>query len=114
MAQAQEQFPEAARILRTVPDKNAFYFYRHRHAYSYLGASARSLSELLEQVKTVNVASLEFHSKKGDFANWVQTTIGDATLSREISSFKTKQGEELRNSLIKSIEARLKELQSFN
>jgi hypothetical protein len=123
MSQQQEQqqqeeggkeFSEAARILRTVPDKHAFYFYRHKHAYSYIGTSARSLSEFLEQVKTVSVASLQFHAKRGDFENWVQWTIGDATLSKRISSLRTREGEELRNSLVETVGARLEELQRFH
>jgi Family of unknown function (DUF5752) len=115
MSRQQEgEFSEAARILRTVPDKHAFYFYRHKHAYSYIGTNARSLTEFLEQVKTVNIASLQFHNKRGDFRNWVQTTIGDATLSKQISSLRTTEGEELRNSLVKAVGARLEELQKFH
>jgi Family of unknown function (DUF5752) len=108
---------EVARILRTVPDKNAFYFYSsasYLGQNSYQGIRARSLTEFLEQVKTVNIASIEFHAKRGDFENWFLTTLGDATLSKEISLLKTREGEELRNSLVKTVGARLQTLEKFN
>ncbi len=104
-------FPIIAKILRTVPDPNAFYFYKQLGYY--LDVKARSLGEFLETLYTIDLASIEFHSGRGDFENWISTTIGDATLTRQIYSCRAKKGEELRNSLISFVSSRLNRLQRF-
>lgn len=104
-------FPILARILRTVPDENAFYFYKE--IGYYLDIRARSLGEFLSELKTIDVASIEFHEERGDFEKWFLTTLGDATLAKEASSCKAKKGEELRNSLSAFVRARLTRLQKF-
>jgi hypothetical protein len=104
-------FPIVARILRTVPDENAFYFYK-RIGY-YLDIRARSLFEFQQKLRYINIVSVEFHAERGDFENWFLTTLGDATLTRQAYSCKTKRGEELRKSLLSFVEARLTRLQKF-
>jgi hypothetical protein len=113
MSRQEKESPESVHILRTVDDKNAFYFYQRKLAYSYIGVNAKSLGEFLEQLKTVDISSIEFHAKRRHFEDWLQWTIGDATLSKKFSSLRTREGEELRNSLVKTVEARLEELQRF-
>ena len=108
----QVAFPLIARILRTVPDENAFYFYKE--IGYYLDAKARSLGEFLSELKTIDVASIEFHEQREDFEKWFLTTLGDATLSKEAHSCKAKKGEELRNSLCAFVSARLARLQKFH
>lgn len=104
-------FPIIARILRTVPDENAFYFYK-KIGY-YLDVRARNLGEFLEKLSTIDIVSIQFHAERGDFENWFLTTLGDATLARQAYSCRTKQGENLRNSLISFAGARLARLQKF-
>ncbi|MDH2900047.1 MAG: hypothetical protein PXY39_03670 [archaeon] len=108
----QVAFPLIARILRTVPDENAFYFYKE--IGYYLDAKARSLGEFLSELKTIDIASIEFHEQRGDFENWFLTTLGDATLTKEAHLCKAKKGEELRNSLSAFVSARLTRLQKFH
>jgi len=50
---------EAIRILRTVKDEEAFYFYEAIGKPT--GESARSLSDFLEKIKSVKLESLLFH-----------------------------------------------------
>jgi hypothetical protein len=107
----QVTFPLVARILRTVPDENAFYFYKD--IGYYLDVRARNLAEFLSVLKIVDISSIEFHEARGDFENWFLTTLGDATLAREALSCKSKKGEELRNSLCNFVNSRLARLQKF-
>jgi hypothetical protein len=107
----QVSFPQIARILRTVPDENAFYFYKELGYY--LDVRARSLGEFLSTIKTVDKASIEFHEARGDFENWFLTMLGDATLAKEAFACRAKKGEELRNFLCNSVSARLSRLQKF-
>jgi hypothetical protein len=104
-------FPIIARILRTVPDENAFYFYKQ--AGYYLDVRARSLGEFLEKLNSVDLISLQFHIERGDFENWLLTTLGDATLARQVYSCRTKQDGALRSSLISFVGTRLARLQKF-
>jgi hypothetical protein len=105
-------FPMIARILRTVPEETAFYFYK-KIGY-YMDVRARSLGEFLSELKTIDIASVEFHEGRGDFENWFLTTLGDATLAKEANLCKAKTGEELRNSLCTFVGARLTRLQKFH
>jgi hypothetical protein len=108
-------FPGIAKILRTVPDANAFYFYKMLHYY--LDVRARNLDEFLEQLKTIDATSLAFHVHRGDFANWFLTTLGAATLARSISTLARDStnlaSETLREKLASTVQMRLARLRRF-
>jgi hypothetical protein len=105
-------FPSVARILRTVPEENAFYFYKMNDYY--LDTRAVSLDEFLDRVRTVDAASLEFHLARDDFKNWF-TFLGDSALASEVSELKGSglRGEELRARISKLVESRLTGLRSY-
>ena len=55
----------SVKILRTVDDQEAFYFYE---AFGKpTGKAARNLSDFLDIVKSVKTESLMFHLQRGDF-----------------------------------------------
>ena len=72
------------------------------------GASARSLKEFYETIKTIDAASLEFHLYREDFTNWVQAVIKDEVLATELENVRQSElrGESLRKRLAAAIEKR--------
>ena len=70
------------------------------------GASARSLKEFYETIKTIDAASLEFHLYREDFTNWVQAVVKDEVLATELENVRQSElkGESLRKRLMSVIE----------
>lgn len=106
---------ESGRILRNVPDENAFYFYKMLHYY--LDVKARNLAEFFEQLRTIDADSIAFHVSRGDFGNWFRTTLGDAGLAGSVSTLGENgvrdSGEELRTKVANMVQTRLTNLKGF-
>jgi hypothetical protein len=100
----------AVRILQPVPPDRAFYFYSE--IGKSLGAVASSLKEFGTLLKTVEGQSLEFHTNRGDFENWV-FMLGDGELARGLARLKegNMKGEKLRAELVRVVQTRIKQLQ---
>jgi Family of unknown function (DUF5752) len=100
----------ASNILRSVPPRNAFYFYRAIGAPT--GAAARNLPDFLGILNTIDLTSLQFHLGRGDFENWLKM-LGDDTLAKQIATLKERKlrGEDLRVQLVDTVQARLDSLQ---
>jgi len=75
----------ASAILREVPPEKAFHFYRAID--NPLHVSARSLTEFLERISTVEPASLAFHSNRKDFENWT-SMLGDDDLAKKLAGVR--------------------------
>jgi len=102
----------ALRILRRVPDSNGFFFFTGFGQYT--GEYAVSLADFCQKLRTVDLKSVEFHSKRGDFDNWIRTTIGDPYLANEVKKVERNfNGEQLRAKLIQIVEARVNELRKI-
>ncbi|MEM3766299.1 MAG: DUF5752 family protein, partial [Candidatus Bathyarchaeia archaeon] len=72
------------------------------------------LADFCQKLKTVDLKSVEFHSKRGDFENWIRTTIGDAYLANEVKKVERNfNREQLRAMLIRVVEARVNELRKI-
>jgi len=99
---------EGVRILRTVKDEEAFYFYEDIGKPT--GESARSLSDFLEKTKSVKLESLLFHIKRKDFQNWIKKTLGDSQLATRIGRIAHTYDEDLRTKIHTAVENRIKEL----
>jgi hypothetical protein len=99
---------EAVRILRTVRDEEAFYFYEELGKPT--GESAKSLSDFLEKVKSVKLESLVFHLQRKDFQNWISKTLDDSKLAKRMSRIVPSHDDNLRIKIQASIENRIKEL----
>jgi predicted transcriptional regulator len=72
------------------------------------GASAWSLKEFYEAIRTIDAGSLEFHLYREDFTNWVQDVVGDEVLATELENVRQSElrGESLRKRLAAAIEKR--------
>jgi hypothetical protein len=102
----------ALKILRRVPDSNGFFFFTGFGQYT--GVYAVSLADFCQKLRTVDLKSVEFHSKRGDFDNWIRTTIGDPYLANEVKKVEINfNGEQLRAALIQTVEARVNELRKI-
>lgn len=99
---------DAARILRTVSDGEAFYFYEDFGKPT--GEKAKSLHEFLEKVRHVKLESLLFHLQRKDFQKWIETVFGDSKLAKKIGRIRPSRKEDLRMKIQSTIENRLKEL----
>src|SRR4030042_6518987 len=83
------------KILSPVSYENGFHFFVD--VGKYTGETAVSLFSFLEELRTIDLASVRFHFQRRDFQNWVETTLGDKELALRID--KTSSGltdEELR------------------
>ena len=99
---------DADKILRTVRDQEAFHFYE---AFGKpTGEIARSLPDFLDKVKSVKSESLTFHLQRNDFQNWMEKTLGDYSLAGKLSRISSSNNDELRMSICKTVENRVREL----
>jgi hypothetical protein len=99
---------EAVKILRTLRDEEAFYFYEE--IGKPIGERAKSLYDFLEKVKKVKLESLVFHLQRKDFQNWISKTLDDSKLARKMSRIVPSHGDNLRIKIQAAIENRIREL----
>jgi len=98
------------RILKCLPREKAFYFFTS--IGNYTGESAASLKEFMQKINEVNVKSLEFHLYRGDFEKWINETLEDTKLAKEICSLRSLNcfGTILKERLYSIISSRYEEL----
>ena len=96
---------EASKILGVYPESQGFHFYRG--IGDKTGESAHSLEEFINAVKKADADSLEFHSWRGDFENWVKM-LGDETLAKQMANIQRSElkGEQLRKRLLQVLHLR--------
>jgi hypothetical protein len=101
---------KALLITSSVPVEKGFHFFTE--IKKPLGIFATSIFEFSDQLKKVNLASLEFHMKRNDFSRWLRDVIRDDTLANEFDKFQRVEmaGEKLRSKLVEITEKRCKEL----
>jgi hypothetical protein len=96
---------QAQRILQEVPRDKAFHFYTEID--SPTGAFATGLVEFRHIIKMVDGRSLEFHTARGDFENWIRM-LGDEMLARQFATVRAGnlKGEALRGRLLQLLRLR--------
>ena len=99
---------EDVKILRTVGDEEAFYFYEAIGKPT--GENAQSLSDFLEKMKSVKLESLLFHLQRKDFQTWIEKTLGDSKLARKMDGIPPSHDDDLRTKIHATVENRIKEL----
>jgi hypothetical protein len=99
---------ESPKIMRTVRDQEAFYFYEA--VGKPTGEIARNLSDFLDKVKSVKPESLTFHLQRGDFQNWIEKILGDSKLAGKLKRISPSNGNDIRMSIYRTVEKRIKEL----
>jgi hypothetical protein len=101
---------KALLITSSVPVEKAFHFFTDLHKPT--GTFATSIFEFAEELKKVDLKSLEFHMKRNDFSKWLKDVIKDDTLSSEFEKLRSSGvgGEKLRTTLVGAVDKRCKEL----
>ncbi len=97
-------------VLRTVTGDKAFHFFKS--VGDNTGLSASSLQEFKEKINKVEVKSLEFHIRRGDFEKWIKEVLGDSELAAEVRKLNKPNliGENLRNQLYITVSRRYRQL----
>jgi hypothetical protein len=90
----------------TVAPSRAFRFYAGVDQYT--GVAARSIGDFATAVTTIDVASLEFHVRRGDFENWFIHALDDRHLATAVARIRVRglHGEALRQTLANAVTAR--------
>jgi hypothetical protein len=99
---------EAAKVLRTVGDHEAFYFYEA--VGKPTGEVARNLSDFVDRVNSVKSESLMFHFQRKDFQNWVGKILGDSKLAEELERISASNSDDIRAKIHETVENRMREL----
>jgi len=102
-----------SKALRQLSREEAFYFFVS--VGNYLGENAASLGKFIDKLKEINIVSLEFHLYRRDFEKWIDKTIGDKVLTKQIMELRSKnlRGTTLRDQLYTIISKRLKKLKAY-
>jgi alpha-amylase len=102
------------RILRRLYPEKGFQFFKK--FVSSTGLTALSLEDFHKKIKKININSILFHWKRGDFERWINIIIGDKKLASQISKLSKNKikGEKLRRTLLKIIGTRIKELKRLS
>ena len=100
---------KAAEILTYLPMEKSFHFYAD--IGKPLDAFATSLGDFSEKIQKVDLGSIEFHIRRGDFEAWF-TSLGDIELARKtlLAREQKMSGEELRKKLHEIVRKRFEEL----
>jgi hypothetical protein len=109
-SQDTEIYTDAVKVLRTVGDKEAFYFYEGIGKPT--AENARNLNEFLVKVRTIKTESLEFHFQRKDFQNWIEEILGDAKLARELGRIPPSNMNLTRMAIVETIENRIRQLEN--
>ena len=88
----------ASNTLRIVPINNAFYFFTDIGRYT--DRCSACLADFCNAIQVIDVKSVEFHFKRGDFEWWIRDTLRDEYLANKIGRIdKSIQGEALRSEI---------------
>jgi hypothetical protein len=99
-----------AKILRTLSHQEAFYFCTE--VGKSTGYAAYSLLDFCNKLRVVDVKSLSFHAKRGDFDRWIRLTLDDPEFASKIGTISGYEGN-LRNEMYRMVYNRLKELREM-
>jgi hypothetical protein len=102
----------ALRIASSVPSEKGFHFFTE--IGSNTGTIATSIFDFTDQLKKVDLKSLEFHARRNDFSRWLEEVIQDDMLASEFEKTQARglMGEKLRDRLANLAAKRSKELTS--
>jgi hypothetical protein len=101
---------KALLITSSVPVEKAFHFFTDLR--KPLGVFATSIFEFAEELRKVDLKSLEFHMQRNDFSKWLREVIRDDWLADEFARLERYKlsGEKLRERIAYTTEKRCKEL----
>jgi len=111
LRELEEPWHVAKRILRTLPAERGFTFsYEFEKPTKW---AVHSLEEFYSALKIVNLKSIQFHVKRGDFEKWIRWVIGDDKLADKLAAATKSKitGGEIRERILSLVGQRIKELE---
>jgi hypothetical protein len=98
--------------LATLTANEPFLFQTGTGAENFTGVMSWSLKGFAKALKTVDVAALEFHNRRGDFEAWAEYSLQDKVLSRALQGAREAKlkGAPLRKALVEIATKRFNEL----
>jgi hypothetical protein len=99
---------KALLITSSVPVEKGFRFFTDLQKPT--GSFATSIFNFADELKKVDLKSLEFHLGRNDFSRWLKDVIRDDSLANDIEKLKSLSGEKLREKLVDVVDRRCKEL----
>jgi alpha-amylase len=98
--------------LAAITANEPFLFYTGVGEERYTGGMIWSLQGMSNALSKVSTKSLEFHNSRGDFERWAEKSLHDQALTEKLVKVRLSkvQGEQLRESLTKTVSDRFKEL----
>ena len=98
--------------LATLTANEPFLFCRKAGKENYTGAMSWSLKGFVKVLKAVDVKVVEFHNKRGDFESWVEHSLQDKTLARQLKKIRVskRKGETLRKAILDAAGKRFQKL----
>jgi hypothetical protein len=103
---------QASQILNAQSHERAFHFYAGIGHYS--GISADSLQDFCDKIQKVGIQTIEFHTPRKDFENWIRN-LGDDGLAKKLAIIREQglSGEELRQRIYEATKNRCAELRKL-
>jgi hypothetical protein len=102
---------QASSVLKTATDQEAFRFYEAIGRPT--GQIARNLPEFLERAKLATTQSIVFHLGRRDFQNWIETTLGDTELAKELEKLLLSR-DNFKTDLCRTVENRIRDLTCYS
>ncbi|NWF87380.1 alpha-amylase [Candidatus Bathyarchaeota archaeon] len=98
--------------MASVVANEPFLFYIGAGEKYFTGEMAWSLKGFTRLLQRVNIGSLEFHNKRGDFEKWATNSLHDKPLAEQLKKIRLSRlkGTALRKTLIKIVKVRHEEL----
>ncbi len=91
----------------------AFLFYTEAGKENYTGTTAFSLAGFIKGTETAEEETLEFHNRRGDFANWAASSLMDPALEQKLKAptLAKANGTVLRRKLLAITKKHLQQVQ---
>lgn len=96
-----EKGKQALKAMEPVAAGKEFKFYNGLDQPTNLCAA--TVKEFYDAIKKADIVSIEFHLDRGDFENWIRTTVNDQEFAEELLKIKKSnlKDEKLREELLK-------------
>jgi len=113
LAKKQASKSPLSKILEIVPYTRGFHFCTANG--NSTGETATGLVDFAEKLKNVDINSIDFHFRRGDFQKWIREVLGDDELTDKIARINENLcGQDLRTELLEIVNSRIVHLKTFH
>jgi len=113
IAEKQTSISSLSKILEVVPYAQGFHFCTADG--NSTGVTAIGLGDFAEKLQNIDINSIDFHFRCGDFQKWIRDVLGDDELAENISQINENlRGQDLRTELLEVVNSRIVHLKTFH